>query len=300
MHDDRVKRYLRRSAMVLGGLAVLGAAAVAALGFEGVTAEDAEPLELPGEGFSHDALDRTLAAHVRDGDVDYPALSRERTDLRRYAATLKTVGPESTPERFETEATRLAYYLNAYNALVLLAVAQRWPIESVHDVRGLIEPKAGFGFFYALRFRLDRAWVSLTELEHDILRPRFEDARVHAAIVCASASCPDMRDEAYVPERLDAQLDDAMRRFVSSEEHVRIDDEAEQIVLSAIFDWFEEDFVRDAARRGAGDSVLDYVTRFADEPQRAALRRARERGYEVRYDEYDWRINAATRAPSPG
>lgn len=291
MRDDRVKRILKRGAVAFGALATAGALAVALLGFTGVTAEDAEPLPLPDDGFSHRALDRTLRAHVTDGGVDYAALARERTDLRRYLATLARVGPESTPARFSTDDARLAYYVNAYNALVLLAVAQRWPIESVHDVRGVIEPTPGFGFFYGLVFRLDRAWINLWDLEHAILRERFEDARVHAAIVCASASCPDLRAEAYDPARLDAQLDAAMRAFVASDEHVRVI--GRRVVLSAIFDWFADDFARDARRMGTGDDALGYVIAFAEGEKRAALERARAEGWPVEHADYDWSVNAA-------
>jgi len=289
----RRRRFLRRGVIALGALAVLGAAAVASLGFEVVAPDGAEPLELPEEGFSHAALDRTLSAHVHADGVDYAALARERTDLRRYVATLEVAGPETTPERFPSEDSRLAYYIDAYNALVLLIVAQRWPIDSVQDVDGPIEPVDGFGFFYGLWFRLDGHWTNLWYLEHDILREEFEDARIHAAIVCAARSCPVLRDEAYVPERLAAQLDDAMRRFVAAEDHVRIDDGRDRIVLSAIFEWFEEDFTRDARRLGAGSSMLDYVAHYAGHDRREAIDRARAAGYDVVHGAYDWRLNAA-------
>lgn len=296
MEERRARRWFKRGAVVAASVALIGGLALALLGFEGLSASEAEPLDPATGRFVHAAFGRVLAAHVHDDGVDYPALARDGQALRRYVATLETVGPESTPARFESEDARLAYYLNAYNALVLFAVADKWPIESVQDVHGLVEPTDGFGFFYALFFRLDGRWTNLWALEHDVLRDRFEDARIHGAIVCASESCPDLRAEAYTAERVDAQLDAQMRRFTSSAEHVRVDDEGARIVLSAVFDWFREDFERDA-RRLTGDAdagVLDYVARFADDGTREALGRAREAGYEVVHAPYDWSVNRAS------
>ena len=270
---------------IVVGLIALVAALAYALRLRRVRSE-AAPFERP----SHAPLNALLGEHVRAGGVDYDALSRDGR-LDRYVATLATWGPESAPGDFPTEASRLAYSINAYNALVLFAVKRAWPIGSVHDVRGLLEPKAGFGFFWAQLFRLDGRWINLYDLEHDVLRGGFEDARIHAAIVCASRSCPTLSAEAYLPDTLDAQLDDAMRDFTSNPRHVRVDDATERIALSAIYDWFGEDFEAEARRRGAGESVLDAIAHFADERTRASLRRARAAGYTVVYRDYDWSVN---------
>lgn len=281
-----MSRRLKIGLAVTVGLVVLGAASVRLLGLRGIASE-AAPYPDP----SHAPLDALLRAHVRDGRVDYVSLKTDAR-LERYVATLAGWGPRSTPDAFPSEAARLAYQLNAYNALVLFAVARAWPIASVHDVRGPIEPKAGFGFFWAQHFRLDGRWINLYDLEHEVLRAGFEDARIHAAIVCASASCPRLAAAAYRPETVDAQLDLAMRAFASAP-YVRVDDEGERIVLNAIYDWFAEDFAAEARRRAAGRTALDGVVAFADPETRAALTRARRDGYAVTYAAYDWSVNAA-------
>jgi len=228
---------------------------------------------------------------VEDGRVDYGVLTDSPGELRSYAATLAQVGPESHPSRFPTEQARLAYYINAYNALVLLAVVEAWPIDSVHEVRAPLEPVAGFGFFWSQRFRLDGEVVSLYALENRILRHRFADARIHAAINCASASCPDLAPAAYHPESLDRQLEGAARAFCSDPRHVRVADDG-AIELSAIFDWFRGDFEAHARREGLGTEVLDFVEAYADRDLQGRLVDARDGGAEVRTLDYDWSVNA--------
>ncbi len=103
---------------------------------------------------------------VQGDRVDYAEVLSGVSDLKRFAATLAEVGPTTTPDRFPTEEDRLAYYINAYNALTLLGVVDNWPISSVQDVRGWLDPRPGFGFFYGLRFFLDGDKITLYDLEN--------------------------------------------------------------------------------------------------------------------------------------
>lgn len=247
----------------------------------GLVSSDAPPIEP-----LRVAWGRVLAAHVVEGGVRYDTLVQDADELRRVVATLGGAGPRTIPPRFPTRASRLAYSINAYNALVLYAVVEAWPIDSVRDVHGWIEPDPGFGFFWARHYELDGRWINLYDLEHDVLRAGFEDARIHAALVCASRSCPELSERPYDPRRLDAQLDRAMRAFCEREVVV----EEHRIVLSAIFDWYREDFERDARRAGWGETLLDYVEHCAP---RADVARARSEGLDVVFAEYDWRLNAA-------
>ena len=252
----------------------------------------AEPLALDGElGVPLGRYGALLERYVVDGKVDYQGLHAEKEVLRRFTATLAEVGPESAPERFPTEADRLAYYINAYNALVLLAVVEHWPISSVQDVRGWIEPKAGFGFFYGLRFDLDGERVHLYGLEHQVIRGRFGDARIHAAINCASGGCPTLESEPFYGAELYVRLDAATRRFCSGPPHVQVDDGAKEILLSEIFDWFHGDFEDHISAQGEGAEVLDFIMHFAEPEVAKRLREAREAGYAVRNIPYDWSLN---------
>ena len=175
----------------------------------------------------------TLVEHVdAQGRADYTALQKDRGRLDRFVALLAIVGPARRPSLFETDAHRLAYYINAYNALTMVNVLDRYPIESVRDVKN--------DFFYFTRFRLDGQEISLYELENEILRKRFGDPRVHFALSCASRGCPVLPREPFVPNKLDAQLDRETKKFLAVRENVAV--EGGRPVLSQIFEWYAEDF----------------------------------------------------------
>ncbi|MCB9785113.1 MAG: DUF547 domain-containing protein [Deltaproteobacteria bacterium] len=294
---QRLRRILAFTAGGLVALLILGGVLVATwppfarwlLGIETVRAEvSAFPLAAPA--FDHALLDHVLETHVHDGYVDYSAIASDPSALRRYMAQLATSGPQTTPARFPTEAFRTAWTINAYNAAVLLGVIDHWPIRSVREVHGLIEPKPGFGFFWAQRFVLDGRQTNLIDLESE-LRRRTGDARVHAALNCASVGCPDLRAAAWAADTLDEDLDRAARRLASEPRHVQVDDAGEAIVLSQIYQWYAADFERDARQRGLGIEVLDWIAHFADDETADALARARSAGYAVRYRPYDWGLN---------
>ena len=270
-------------------IGVTGALTVRALGLRTITVR-AEPFDRSSDGFGYQWWNGALGRWVRSGGVDYDAVVAESEGLRRFIATLQSTGPETTPEYFATEPERLAYYLNAYNALVLFAVVENWPIDSVHDVHGWLDPRAGFGFFYGLQLPLDGEATNLYDLENEVIRG-FVDARIHAAINCASKSCPALQPYAFEPSRLDSQLDAVTVDFCSSASHVGVDDEAEEIQLSAIFDWYRADFEEHARRLGRPATIVDFILVFAAPEVRAELERARSAGYEVAFQPYDWALN---------
>ncbi len=307
----RTKKWL----LVVLVVVALVALAIPLFGFRRVM-----PLGPPTNSqFSYDTLGSALR-HVRDGRVDYEALVNDPAPLEAFVSSIAEMGPRSTPRHFADENAELAYYINAYNAFALLGVVRNWPIESVHDVHGLIEPKAGFGFFYGQHFRLDGRYINLYDLEHEVLRA-FGDARVHAAINCASASCPALAPTPYQPHNLERSLTVVARAF-SSAPHVRI---SEVVELNPIYSWYAEDFLvherhmrsleggaldpnapqepaEAEAEAGAVEEaeptpvhrdvkILDFIARFASPTERAALRLARESETEVRYFEYDWSLN---------
>ncbi len=270
------------------GIVVLAASPIA-LGMHLIAPSVDGPLP-DSAGELEDAWDAVLAGAVHDGVVDYRVIAERRATLHGIAAALGSVGPQSTPAAFPDRESALAYYVNAYNALVVLAVIDRDVRGGVHEVHGLIEPASGMGFFWALRFRLDGEIVSLHGLETDVLRARFHDARVHAAIVCASRSCPMLAERAYRGATLDAQLDEAARRFASSPEHVRVDDASRTIELSSIFSWYEDDFTAEV-EPSTGSGVLAWIEAHRDPERRVELERAEAAGYRVAYAVYDWRLN---------
>jgi hypothetical protein len=228
---------------------------------------------------------RLLAAHTREvADtagvrVDYAAL-RASPDWRALVASLGA----ADPARLSTRAERLAFWIDAYNVLAMDWIVRSEPVASIRELGSLLRPvwkrEAG---------RVGGRAYTLDEIEHGILR-KLSEPRIHAAIVCASVSCPSLAREPYRPESLDAQLDASLRRFLADpRKGARLDAERGVLVLSPIFDWFAEDF---AAAGGA----LAFVRPHLPEATRAWLA-SRDADVRITYFDYDWSLNGLTARP---
>ena len=228
----------------------------------------AQPLDL-------DLYDRLLASHTRAVDevvgtrVDYAGL-RENADWRSLLEGVSRVDPEALPSR----EARLAFWINAYNILAIEMVRRHYPVDSIRDIGSFLRPvwnlEAG---------RVNGKAVTLGQIEHEILRPMGEP-RIHAAIVCASTSCPSLRREAFRAERLDEQLDDGVRVWLADpQKGSRLD--GNDLLLSKIFDWFEEDF------ESAG-GVVAWARPYLAEATRARL----APNPSVDHFDYDWTLNS--------
>lgn len=177
-------------------------------------------------------FDRMLGKFVRsDGRVRYAALRAELTPLTRYVEALA-----APPPAFPHRQAELAYWINAYNALVLHSMAADYP-----GARNRLTGALGRAYyFYGRRFRIGGRSRSLADLENNTIR-RLGEPRIHFAIVCASVGCPWLAPRAYTGENLDALLEERTRLFFSQERNCRLD-EPGVVRLSPIFDWFREDF----------------------------------------------------------
>jgi len=270
------------------------------LAFAGCTA--IKPLTVPErmwagtpQTFSHEDFDRVLHRFVNDqGRVDYTALKHDPRDLERYYLLLSTYSPDSHPDLFPTENSKLAYWLNAYNAAVIKTVLTYYPISGVGNIRPplllFFFPRKS-GFFLFQRVTFGGKTTSLYFLEHRVIRKRFADPRVHFALNCASVGCPRLPRQAFTAEHLDEQLDYEARKFLAEGRNFVIDHEKKTVSLSAIFDWYESDFLtwlqHTFPDRKA--TLLDYVARYASAKKAEELQRAAS--YDVRFIPYDWRLN---------
>jgi len=241
--------------------------------------------ETASDVFSHSDWQQVLSEYVDEhGLVDYIGLSRDRTIFERYILRIEEVGPRSKPELFAIPNDRLAFYINAYNALTFKGVLSRGPEErSVWT--GLI---SGYMFFEVMGIRIEGYSTTLKSLEDDIIRAGFMDPRIHAAINCASVSCPRLSRQAFTGELLDRQLDRSMSEFVSEKSNVDI--KKNTLYLSSIFDWFEEDFVSYEERQGSSqgndnEKVIHYINRYRASDSQLAI------DMRVRYFDYDKGIN---------
>ena len=218
------------------------------------------------QGVDQAPFDALLKANVRNGVVTYAGFEANPS-FRAYLMSLER------PARLESRADRLAYSINAYNALAIEGILEGLsPASFAGRVR----------YFKLKEWPLDGGRISLYDLEHQVIRPLGEP-RIHFAIVCASRSCPVLRSEAYAPDRLDAQLDDQAKQFINDGGRNRFDTATRTAYLSEIFKWFEDDF-----RTSAG-SVQKFVARYANDP--AVARDLDRDAYRIEWIEYDWRLN---------
>jgi hypothetical protein len=222
---------------------------------------------------SHERWDRLVKKHVRpDGLVDYRGLLRDSAELNAYLRVLESAHPDAKNWSREEQ---MAYWINAYNAYTAQLIVRHYPVASIKDI------KKGVAFVnsvWDIKFiRIGNYTYDLNNIEHNILRPVFKDARIHAAINCASYSCPVLRTEAYTADRLDQQLDEQMRQFVNDPQRNRI--AAGKAEVSEIFKWFDGDFKRD------GGSVKGFINRYAEKKV--------DEKTELGYLDYDWRLNEA-------
>jgi len=230
------------------------------------TFEPTNPLSK--NAFSADDFDNVLREHVHDGRVHYPAVQADQR-FRLYLDLLDRVDPNQM-----SREDQLAFWINAYNAFA---------------VKGILDgltpsPYVGwFRYFKSREYRVGGRRLTLSGLEHEILRAGFHEPRIHFAIVCASRSCPALRSSVYRGAHLNEQLDEAARAFINDPSRNRVDRTRKVAQLSKIFDWFEEDF------SGAVGSVLAYVARYVDDPEVA--KELAQPGYRIEYLEYDWSLN---------
>ncbi len=241
---------------------------------------------LAAERLDHGLLDSVLARFVDgDGRVDYAGLKRDPEQLDRYCARLAETSPANTPGAFPARADSLAYWINAYNALVLKGVTEAYPVASVKDIRLF------YGFFKRQEFVVGGREVTLDDIEHGTIREQFLEPRIHAVVNCGAVSCPKLRTSALTVANLESQLDLAMREFAGSDAHVQLDRAARVTRLSRLFDWYGSDFTDwiGAESGQKRSTVLDYVAQYRDADDQAFLLSSPRP--EIRFLDYDWALN---------
>lgn len=241
------------------------------------------PLTLPSVASAAEPIDlaryaRLLSTHTREVPglsrtvVDYAALARSR-DLDALVAQIRAARPSRLGHK-----DRLAFWINAYNILTLDLVRRHYPIEGIKKIGSLLKP-----VWRRPLLEIEGETVTLDRIEHEILRKEGEP-RIHAAIVCASKSCPPLVRQPFRGSTLEADLDRAMRRWLSDERKgAALDRTGHRLRVSKIFSWFEEDF---AAKGGVRAFIAAYRS-----PADAAWLRGPGRTAPIEYFDYDWSLN---------
>lgn len=221
----------------------------------------------------HALFGRVLSRFVSEGRVNYSALKTDPGELTAYLSSLSGL-PES---EFSTwpDSRRLAWLINLYNAQTLKLIVDHYPLKSIRNIGTIFQ-----GPWDQPVVSLFGKKVTLADLEHRIIRKNYPDPRVHFALVCAAKGCPPLRGEPYEAERLEAQLEDQGRLFLSTESKNRWENGV--LYLSPLFDWYKGDFVK---RSG---SVLAFVAPYFPEPVRAQWK---DLTPPIRFTFYDWSLN---------
>lgn len=241
------------------------------LAFTFLTNCEQKDVQSDSKPIHHDDWDALMKAHVNAaGFVDYKGIIADSVVFHRYLDTLRANHPN---EKNWNRNERLAYWINAYNAFTIQLIIDNYPTASIKDIKSGIPFVNGV---FDLEFiEIEGHKYSLNNIEHGIIRPKFQEPRVHFAVNCASYSCPKLANYAYCPEQLDQQLELAAREFVNSDKNILTPD---KVQLSKILSWYWMDF------KEQYDSRIEFLNKYSKDVQINP-------DAEVSFLDYDWRLN---------
>lgn len=213
------------------------------------------------QNFNHSPWNSLLKKHVsNDGHVNYKTFKTDYKALGNYIKSLSA----HTPQDSWTKEEKLAYWINAYNALTIDLILRHYPIKSIKDIKNPWSQRL---------WRLGKTWYNLNDIEHEILR-KMDEPSIHFAIVCASVSCPKLSNEAFTSKNLEHQLTKATKDFLSDKTKNSISEGS--IKISKIFQWFAKDFKQN------GD-LIDFLNRYLDIKISQKVK--------IGYKDYNWNLN---------
>jgi uncharacterized membrane protein YdjX (TVP38/TMEM64 family) len=229
-----------------------------------------------GPTVDHSAFDQLLKKHVSaDGWVDYRGLKADAARLDAYLESL-AAAPFDDLGRNQ----KLALLLNAYNACTLRLILDYYPIDSILSIP---ENKR----WVDCRWRIGGHTWSLDDIEHEQVRPKFREPRIHFALVCAAVGCPNLRNQGYRADRLDEQLQDQTQYVHGHDRWFRYEPDRGEVHLPRLYLWYGNDVEQVAG------SVLHFAARYVP-----ALQQALDAGRQPKIEwlEYDWSLNSKENA----
>lgn len=208
-----------------------------------------------------------LQKHVdAKGNVNYKAFKKDEGTLDSYLSSLEKKNTTS----FASDKAEMAFWINVYNAYTIKIILSNYPLKSITDI------KEGGKTAWKIPFvKAGGKTYTLDHVEHEILRKKFKDPRIHVGVNCASGSCPKLANFAFTAENVDSKLESLMKDFVNDTTRNKL--KKNSIQISEIFNWFKGDFT-------ANGSVIDYLNKYADV---AISKKAK-----IKYLPYDWSLNS--------
>lgn len=225
-----------------------------------------------------------LKQHTNEGGFVYykklkDAVKSQDHPFNLYLAELTAVS-KSEFDKFTSEQQQ-AFLINAYNAFTIKLIIDHYPVTSIKKIGGWFTKPWDVKFFKLLGGEIQ----SLDPIEHEWLRPKYKDYRIHAALNCASVSCPALLREAYTAEKLNQQLDEQMRAWLSDPTRNQYNLKEGTLNISKIFSWYEEDFEK------WGGGVLNVIKKYGPKEAQTIA----EKSKDISYMNYNWDLNAAKR-----
>ncbi len=211
---------------------------------------------------NHSSYNALLYKYVsNEGNVNYDALKKDDAkSLRDYIVSLG----KNLPNESWSKEEKLAFWINAYNALTIDLILRNYPINSIKDIKDPWDQRL---------WKFGKKWYNLNDIEHQILR-KMNEPRIHFAIVCASFSCPKLQNEAFTAINLEKQLTSATKEFLNDSKRNQIG--ANSIKLSKIFQWFAKDFKQDG-------SLIVFLNLYSDIKISPNAKK--------RFMDYNWNLN---------
>lgn len=229
---------------------------------------------------SHQIFTEVLKKYVKNGLVDYKNLKKDNR-LEKYLSQLSNTNPEKLSKN-----EKIAFWINAYNAFTLKVIVENYPVESITDLNtggkiiGYLLGKTVWDKEY---ISINKKKYSLGDIEHKILR-KMNEPRIHFSIVCASISCPSLRNEAFEAIKLEEQLKSQAVQFVNDNARNYFDVKKRKAYLSKIFSWFREDF------GGSDEKILQFVSQYLSGKNSLNIKNKLSQ-WDISYKDYNWHIN---------
>jgi hypothetical protein len=231
-----------------------------------------EPSGSDSSPIDNSAYERLLRKYVNEkGLVNYKGMKTEEKELKKYLDMISSTPPTDRWSKND----QIAYWINAYNAYTIQLILNHYPVQSIKDIGSKIKIPFVTTPWANKFFKIGGQEMSLDNIEHGTLRKKYNDPRIHFALVCAARSCPRLRNEAYEGNKLTAQLDDQGAEFLNNPAKNAIT--PQRASLSKYFNWYKGDWSEN------GKSIQEWVNRYS----KTKITKDRP----ISYLEYDWALN---------
>ncbi|WP_422382430.1 DUF547 domain-containing protein [Marinicellulosiphila megalodicopiae] len=260
-----------RSVTLLLSLLLFTSLSIAKFDFEFWQTHDQTSKKMVDHSSWQALLDQYLNSEDPSGinRFNYSMVSKkDKQSLEKYINYLQTIQPATLNQN-----EQFSYWINTYNAVTVNLILDKYPVDSIKEIRFLTSP---FGPWDKNIIKVSGEKLSLNDIEHNILRPKFKDPRIHFAVNCASLGCPNLQPIAFTASNIETLLEQSAHEFMNHPRGVLVQNN--QITLSKIFEWYADDFGQNEP------DVLNYVAQYYAKPELL------KNGSSVQY-KYDWDLN---------